>query len=143
MITQLMTGWRSVAVSALLSAGIAASAAWEVRGWRDASLVGDAKTAQARAEKAVSDIRGAVANNIADLERQRADEQANALNAAKDQSRRLLEIQARLAESEQARVKISTQLEEELNHAPQGDARDLGPAVLRYLERVRSEQSKR
>ena len=143
MITQLMTGWRSVAVSALVSAGVAGSAAWEVRGWRDASLVATAKTAQARAEKAVSEIRGAVADNMADLERQRADENVRALNAAKVQHRRLLDLQASLAESERARVKISTQLEEGLNHAPLGDARDLGPAVLGYLERVRSEQSKR
>jgi hypothetical protein len=143
MMTQLLPGWRGIALSALLSAGIAASAAWEVRGWRDASIVAAAKTAQARAEKVTSDIRGALANNLADLERQRADEQLKALNAAKIQNRRLLDLQARLAESERARVKMSTQLEEELTHAPLGDARDLGPAALRYLERVRSEQSAR
>ena len=80
---------------------------------------------------------------MADLERRRAEEQITALNAAKNQNRRLLDLQARLAESERARVRISTQLEDGLNHAPLGDARDLGPAVLRYLERVRSEQSKR
>ena len=142
MITQLLSGWRGIVASVLLSAGLAASAAWEMRGWRDASLVGAAKTAQAHAEKAMADIRAALANKMADLERQRADEQGKALNAAKDQSRRLLELQARLAESERARVKISTQLEEELNHAPPSEAHDLGPAVLRYLERVRSEQSK-
>jgi hypothetical protein len=80
---------------------------------------------------------------MADLERQRADEQVKALNAANAQHRKLLDLQASLTESERARVKVSTQLEEGLNHAPLGDARDLGPAVLRYLERVRSEQSKR
>jgi hypothetical protein len=143
MITRLLAGWRSVAIAALFSATVAASVAWEIRGWRDASLVGAAQAAQAHAEKAASEIRAAFANSMADLERQRADEQIKALSVAKNQTRRLLELQARLAESEQARVKISTQLEEGLTHAPLGDARDLGPAVLHYLERVRSEQSKR
>lgn len=143
MINQFLAGWRSIAISALFSAAVAASAAWEVRGWRDASLIGSARAAQARAEKAVSDMQGAIANSMADVERQRADEQIKALNVAKDQNRRLLELQARFAESERARVKISIQLEEGLSHAPLGDARDLGPAVLRYLDRLRSEQSAR
>jgi hypothetical protein len=142
-ITQLLAGWRSVAISAVFSAAVAASAAWEVRGWRDASLVGAAKAAQAHAEKVLADSRSTLANSIANLERQRADEQLEALNRAKAQNRRLLELQARLAESERERIKASIELEEGLSHAPSGDARDLGPAVLRYLDRVRSEQSAR
>ena len=143
MISQLLAGWRGVAISAVFSAAIAASAGWEARGWRDAALVGAAKTAQAGAEKAMSDVRSVFANNMADLERQRADEQAKALNDAKAQNRRLIELQARLATSERERIKASIQLEQGLAHASSGDARDLGPAVLRYLDRLRSEQSAR
>lgn len=142
MIAQLLSGWRGVAAFALLSAGIAASTAWEIRGWRDTSLIGAAVAAQARAEQAASEARLALANNISELERQRADDNVKALDAVKAQNRRLLELQTRLAESECERIKISEQLKEGLIHAPFGDARDLGPAVLRYLDRVRSEQSK-
>jgi hypothetical protein len=142
MIAQLLSGWRGVAAFALLGASIAASTAWEVRGWRDASLMSDAKAAQARAEQSASDVRLALANSIAELERRRADEQAKALDAVKTQTRRLLELQTRLAESERDRIKISEQLKEGLTHVPFGDARDLGPAVLRSIDRVRFEQRK-
>jgi hypothetical protein len=142
-VTQLLTGWRAPLFTALLGAAVAGSAAWQVRGWQTASLIGSAHVAQARAEKELSDLRATVANNVAELERLRADEQTKALNAAKAQSRTLLDLQARLAQSERERIKVSAQLNEELSHAPAGDARDLGPVVLRYLERVRAEQAAR
>jgi hypothetical protein len=85
----------------------------------------------------------ALANNVAEFERQRADEQVKTLDTLKIQNRRLLELQARLADSERERFTISAQLREGLLDAPLGDTRDLGPAVLRYLDRVRSEQSVR
>ena len=141
MTLQPLAGWRAALFSALLGAGFAGSAAWEVRGWRDASAISAANTDQARAEKALSDLHAVVANNLADVERVRADEQAKALGAAKAQNQRLLDLQARLAASERERVKESAKLREELSHAPTGDSRELGPAVLRYLDRVRDEQS--
>jgi hypothetical protein len=105
--------------------------------------VAGANAAHARTEKALSDLRGAVASNVAELERMRADEQAKALTAAKTTNRRLLELQARLAESERDRIEAAAKLKERLTDAPQDEARDLGPAVLRYLDRVRAEQSAR
>ena len=140
MIPQLISGWRGIGIFSLLSASIAASSAWEVRGWRDASRIGTAEAALARTEKAASDFRVTLANSIAELERKRADEQIKVLDAVKIQNRRLLELQAQLAESERERFMISAQLKEGLVDAPTGEARDLGPAVLRYLDRVRSEQ---
>ena len=141
LITRLLTVWRKPVFWALLGAIVAGAVAWEVRGWQAASLIGSAHTAQTRAEKQLSDLRAAVANNVAEIERLRADEQTKALNATKAQTAKLLDLQARLAESERERVQMSAKLREELAHASAGDARDLGPAVLRYLERVRGEQS--
>ena len=140
-ITRLVMGWRGPLLCALLGATVIGSVAWEVRGWRAASLIEGAHTARALAEKQLSDLRVKVANNIADLERLRADEQTKALNAAKAQTRQLFDLQARLVESERERVQVSVKLKEELTHASSSDARDLGPIVLRYIERVRSEQS--
>jgi hypothetical protein len=140
-VARLMTGWRGLLVSALVGFAVAGSLAWEARGWQAASLVASARTAQARAEKELSDLRATVATNIADLERLRADDQMRALNVAKAQTAKLLDLQARLAESERERVRMSAKLREELAHATVSDARDLGPVVLRYLERVRAEQS--
>jgi hypothetical protein len=141
MITQLTSGWRGIAVFALLAASIAASAAWELRGWRDGARIGTAETARADAERAATDARLTLANSVAKFERQRADEQIKVLAAMRLQTRKLLELQTRLAESERERLTISSQLKEGLLDAPLGDARDLGPTVLRYLDRVRSEQS--
>lgn len=140
-VTQLLTGWRGLLFFTLLSAAVAGSLAWEVRGWQAASRIGTADVARVRAEKELSDLRAAVASNVAELERLRADEQTKALNAAKAQNRTLLDLQARLAQSERERIQASAQLKEELSHASTSDARDLGPVVLRYLERVRAEQS--
>jgi hypothetical protein len=141
MIPQLLAGWRGVLLTAVLSASIVGSAAWQIRGWQAASAIGAANTAQARAEKALADLRAAVANNLADVERVRADEQARALRIAKAQSRYILELQTRLAASERERIAESAKLQEELAHAPTDDTRELGPAALRYLDRVRAEQS--
>ena len=140
-ITELLAGWRAPLLWALLGATIAGSGAWEVRGWRTASLVAAANTAQVRAEKALSDLRAEVATNVAELERLRADEQTKALTLAKAQNRKLLDLQARLAASERERIEVATKLKEELIDAPEDDVRSLGPAVLRYLDRVRAEQS--
>lgn len=137
---QLLAGWRGRLLAALLSATIAGSAAWTVRGWQAASAIGAANTAQARIETELANLRAVVANNLADIERTRADEQAKALTAAKAQSQRLLDLQARLAASERERAVLSAKLREELIHAPTGDARELGPTALRYLDRVRDEQ---
>ena len=142
-VTRLLMGWRGPLLCALLGAAFVGSVAWEVRGWRAASLIGTADSARAHAERELADLRAAIANNIADLERLRADEQTKALSAAKAQTRQLLELQARLAESERSRAQVSAKLKEELAHASSSDARDLGPIVLRYLERVRAEQSGR
>jgi hypothetical protein len=139
-VTQLLTRWRGVLLSALLGAALAGSVAWELRGWQAASRIEAAHTARVLAEKDLSDLRAAIANNLAELERLRADEQMKTLNAAKEQTRRLIDLQTRLAESERNRLQMSAKLREELAHAT-GDARDLGPGVLRYLERVRAEQS--
>jgi hypothetical protein len=141
LVTRLLMGWRGPLLCVLLGAAVVGSVAWEVRGWRAASLVGSADSARAHAEKELSDLRATVTNNIAELERLRADEQTKALNAAKAQTRRLLDMQARLVESERERVRVSAKLKEELTHASSSDARDLGPVVLRYLERVRAEQA--
>ena len=142
-VTRLLMGWRGPLLCAFLGAAVVGSVAWEVRGWRVASLIEGAHTARAHAESELSNLRATVANNMADLERLRADEQTKALNAAKAQTRRLLDLQARLAKSDRERVQISAKLKEELTHASSSDARDLSPIVLRYLERVRAGQSGR
>ena len=141
--TRLMTGWRGLSLSALLGFAVASVLVWEVRGWQATSLIATARTAQAHAERELSDLRAVVANNVAELERLRADEQTKALNATKAQAARLLDLQTRLAESERERIQMSAKLSEELAHASASDTRDLGPIVLRYLGRVRTEQSKR
>ena len=140
-ITQVLTrSWRPL-LYVLLGAVVAGSVAWKVRAWQAESLIASAHVAQARAERDLSDLRATIASNVAELERLRADEQMKALNATRVQTAKLLDLQARLAESERARVQVSAKLNEELAHASADDARDLGPVVLRYLERVRAEQS--
>ena len=140
MIARLLTGSRGFMLSAGLGAAIAAASAWHVRGWRDAALIGAAVTAQTHAEKDLSDLMATVASHRAELERARADEQTKALNSAKAQGQRILDLQAHLATSERERFVLSAKLKEELSDAPDGDARELGPAALSYLERVRTEQ---
>ena len=140
-VMQFLTGWRRLLVAALIGSAVVGPVAWQIRGWQAALLVANAHAARDRAEKELSDLRATVANNVAELERLRADEQAKALAASKAQARRLLDLQARLAESERERADVSSKLREELTHASTADAHDLGPVVLRYLERVRVEQS--
>ena len=138
---ELLAGWRSALLSALLGASLAGSAAWQLRGWQAASAIGAANIAAARAGAELSELRIAVANNVADMERVRADEQTRATRAAKAERQTLITLQARLAASERERAKLSVETRKELIHAPAGDARELGPAALRYLNRVRDEQS--
>lgn len=143
MIARLLAGSRGFMLSAGLGAAIASASAWHVRGWRDSGLIGAAVTAQTRAEKELSDLMATIASHRAELERARADEQTKALNSVKAQGQRILDLQARLGASERERLVLSTKLKEELSDAPDGDARELGPAALSYLERVRTEQATR
>src|SRR5262245_24096214 len=142
MIANLLAGHRAIVLAALLTAGVAGSASWQVRGWSDASSIAAARTDQARAERNFSDLSAAVANNRAELERARAEQEAKTRRAVESQSQKIIEVQTRLTASERKRLALSTELRKELSHAPIGDVRDLGPAALRYLERVRAEQGR-
>jgi hypothetical protein len=141
MISQLLAGMRGLGFAALMSASIAAPLAWHMRGWQDASVIALAEIAQARAEKKLADLNAAVASNLAEIERARADAEAKALSIAKAESVTILNLQARLAASERERLALSTRTRQELSPAPIADARELGPAALRYLDRVRAQQS--
>ena len=136
-------GWRGALLSALLGACLAGPAAWSLRGWAAATERAVANTALVRAEAKLSELQASVANNVADIERVRADEQTKALQAARAQTQQLVSLQALLATSERERAKLSTEIQKDLIHAPTSDTRELGPAALRYLDRVRDEQSAR
>lgn len=138
---QLLAEWRGPLLFALLGAALAGPAAWHIRGWAASSQLAVVKTALARAEARQSDLQAAVANNLAIIERVRADEQTKALRTAKAQTQQLISLQSLLAASERKRTKRSLEAQKELIHAPTSDTRELGPAALRYLDRVRDEQS--
>ena len=138
LLTAITVGWRGYAAAAAVAATVAGFGAWEVRGWMDASSIASHTTAQSKAERQISDLAAVVARNEADIERARATAEAEYAARVEDLARQLADTQSRLSLTERARETLSRQLTQELNHAQPSDARPLGPAVRRYLDRLRA-----